>query len=75
MKVRRRHPIWSWVIHTPWVLAVIALLCLIGFFGSGSGNPILRRWIVRRLEKSTGASVELQSISIQWLSLRATLKG
>ncbi len=75
MKVRKRHPIWNWVIHTPWVLTVIAILCVIGFFGSGSGNPILRRWIVHRLEKATGARVDLDSISIQWISMRATLKG
>ncbi|HEY2545416.1 MAG TPA: translocation/assembly module TamB domain-containing protein [Candidatus Acidoferrum sp.] len=75
MKVRKRHPIWNWVIHTPWVLTVIGILCVIGFFGSGAGNPILQRWIVHRLQKATGARVELQSISIQWLSLRATLKG
>ena len=75
MKVRKRHPIWNWVIHTPWVLTVIAILCVIGFFGSGAGNPILQRWIVHRLEKATGGRVELQGISIQWLSLRTTLKG
>lgn len=75
MKVRKRHPIWTWVIHTPWVLTVIAILSLIGFFGSGSGNPILRRWIIHGLEKATGARVELQAISIHWLSLRGTLKG
>jgi translocation and assembly module TamB len=75
MKVRKRHPIWNWVIHTPWVLTVIAILCVIGFFGSGAGNPILQRWIVHGLEKATGARVELQSISVQWLSLRTTLKG
>jgi len=75
MKLRKRHPIWNWVIHTPWVLTVIAILCFIGFFGSGAGNPILQRWIVHGLEKATGGRVELQTISIQWLSLRTTLKG
>ncbi len=75
MKVRKRHPIWNWVIHTPWVLTVIAILCVIGFFGSGAGNPILQRWIVNRLEKVTGGRVELRAISIQWLSMRTTLKG
>ncbi|MGB2621842.1 MAG: translocation/assembly module TamB domain-containing protein [Candidatus Acidiferrum sp.] len=75
MKTRKRHPIWSWVIHTPWVLTVIAILSLIGFFGSGSGNPILRRWIVHRLEKAIGARVELRALSVRWLSLHATLKG
>jgi len=75
MKVRKRHPIWNWVIHTPWVLTVIAILCVIGFFGSGAGNPILQRWIVHRLEKATGGRVEMRAISIQWLSMRTTLKG
>ena len=75
MKARKRHPIWNWVIHTPWVLTVIGILCVIGFFASGAGNPILQRWIVHRLEKATGGRVELRSISIQWLSMRATLKG
>ena len=75
MKTRKRHPIWNWVIHTPWVLAVISILSVIGFFGSGAGNPILRRWMVHRLENATGGRVELDSISIRWLSLSATLKG
>ncbi|MGB2639783.1 MAG: translocation/assembly module TamB domain-containing protein, partial [Candidatus Acidiferrum sp.] len=57
------------------VLTVIAILSLIGFFGSGSGNPILRRWIVHRLEKAIGARVELRALSVRWLSLHATLKG
>src|SRR5690348_17268633 len=75
MKVRKRHPIWNWIIHTPWVLTVIGILSVIGFFGSGSGNPILQRWIVHGLEKATGGRVELRAISIQWLSLQTTLKG
>jgi len=75
MKVRKRHPIWNWVIHTPWVLTVIGILCVIGFFGSGAGNPILERWIVHRLEKATGGRVEVRAISIQWLAMRTTLKG
>jgi translocation and assembly module TamB len=75
MKSRKRHPIWNWVIHTPWVLTVLAILCVIGFFGSGAGNPILQRWIVHRLEMATGGRVELRAISIQWLSMRTTLKG
>ena len=54
MKVRKRHPIWNWVIHTPWVLTVIGILCVIGFFASGAGNPILQRWIVHRLGESDG---------------------
>jgi translocation and assembly module TamB len=75
MKPKKRHPIWNWVIHTPWVLTVIAILCVIGFFGSGAGNPILRRWIVHQLESATGGRVELRTLSIQWVSMRTTLKG
>ena len=70
-----RHPIWSWVIHTPWVLALLAILAVIVFFGSGAGNPILNRLIVHRLEALTGSRVELKSLSIRWLSMQATLKG
>jgi translocation and assembly module TamB len=75
MKRESRHPIWSWIIHTPWVLAVIAILATIAFFGSGAGNPFIRRLIVHRIESMTGGRTELQSISIRWLSLRLTLKG
>jgi translocation and assembly module TamB len=70
-----RHPVWSWIIHTPWVLAVLALLAVIAFFGSGAGNPIITRAILRRIQQSTGGRAELQGISIHWLSLRVSLKG
>lgn len=75
MKVRKRHPIWNWIIHTPWVLTVLAILCVIGFFGSGAGNPILRRWIIGGLENATGGRVEIDSISIRWLALRVSING
>lgn len=75
MKTKRRHPIWNWIIHTPWVLAVLALLAIIVFFGSGAGNPLLTRLLVSRLEKATGGKVELRALSIQWLAMRATIKG
>ena len=75
MKRQGRHPIWSWVIHTPWVLATIAILSVIAFFGSGSGNPLIRRFVVHRLELVTGGQVEVRAISIRWLSLEATLQG
>jgi hypothetical protein len=70
-----RHPIWTWVIHTPWVVAAIAILSVLAFFGSGAGNPLLRRVAVRRLQKVTGGRVEIRTLSIQWFSLGATLKG
>src|ERR1700733_3539985 len=75
MKREGRHPIWSWVIHTPWVLATLALLIVIVFFVSGAGNPLLRRLVVRRLQTITGSRVEVRTLSIQWLSLGVTLHG
>src|SRR6266850_7568953 len=75
MKRNTRHPIWSWIIHTPWVLAVLGILSVVAFFGSGAGNPLLTRLITHRLEVMTGGKVELRSLSIQWLAMRATLKG
>src|SRR6266849_8574984 len=75
MKRQTRHPIWSWIIHTPWVLTVIALLAVVVFFGSGAGNPLLSRLLVSRLERMTGGKVEFRALSIQWFSMRATVKG
>src|SRR5258708_5287499 len=75
MKRETRHPIWSWIIHTPWVLAVIALLAVMVFFGSGAGNPLLTRLLVSRLESMTGGKVELRMLSIHWFAMRATIKG
>jgi translocation and assembly module TamB len=75
MKRETRHPIWSWIIHTPWVLGVIAVLSIIVFFGSGAGNPLLSRLIVRRLELMTGGKVEFRALSVQWLAMRATIRG
>jgi translocation and assembly module TamB len=72
---KTRHPIWNWIIHTPWVLAVLAILSVIAFFGSGAGNPLLSRLIVHRLESMTGGKVELKSLSVRWLAMHATLKG
>jgi translocation and assembly module TamB len=75
MKQETRHPIWGWIIHTPWVLALIALLALIAFFGSGAGNPLLNRVITHRLEMIIGGRVELKALSVKWLAMRMTLKG
>ena len=75
MKRETRHPIWSWIIHTPWVLGVIAIIAVVTFFGSGAGNPLLSRAITHRLERMTGAKVELKGLSVQWLTMRAVLKG
>jgi translocation and assembly module TamB len=69
---------WRWLRHVAWVLAAKIFLIATGltiFFGSGLGNPILQRFLVRRLSAATGGRVELQSLSVHWLSLRATLRG
>jgi len=73
MNGRRRHPIWTWVIHTPWVLAVLAILGVILFFASGAGNPLIQRLLIARLEHATGGKVEFRSMSIRWLSMRVVL--
>jgi len=75
VKQRRRHPIWNWIIHTPWVLAVLAVLGVMIFFGSGAGNPMLQRLMISRLESSTGGKVELRAMSIRWLGMRVTIHG
>jgi translocation and assembly module TamB len=75
MRREGRHPIWSWVIHTPWVLATLATLAVIIFFASGAGNPLIQRYVMGRIQRATGTRVDLQSISIKWFSLQATLKG
>ncbi|HET8925701.1 MAG TPA: translocation/assembly module TamB domain-containing protein [Candidatus Acidoferrum sp.] len=75
MKRETRHPIWNWIIHTPWVLTVMGILAVIVFFGSGAGNPLLSRLITHRLETMTGGRVELKALSVQWLAMRTTLKG
>ena len=67
-----------WLRHVAWVSAVtlfLALTAVIFFFGSGAGNPLIRRVIIRRLQALTGGRVELRTVSINWLSLRATFKG
>jgi translocation and assembly module TamB len=75
MTARRRHPIWSWIIHTPWVVAVLCILAVIGFFGSGAGNPLIRRLVIQRVESITGRDVEVRTISIRWLAMGVTLRG
>lgn len=75
MKQQSRHPIWSWIIHTPWVLAVLTILGVVIFFGSGAGNPLIQRLVTSRLELMTGGKVELRGLSIQWLKMRVTISG
>src|SRR5712691_10032011 len=75
MKREARHPIWSWIIHTPWVLGVIAFLAVVVFFGSGAGNPLLSRLLVSRLELMSGGKVEFRALSIRCFAMRATIKN
>src|SRR6266480_7783603 len=73
---RRRK--WRWLRHVAWVLGAKIVLIVAGlmiFFGSGAGNPLLTRLLVSRLERMTGGKVALRALSIQWLAMRATIKG
>ena len=73
---RRRR--WRWLRHVAWVLGVKIVLITIAiavFFGSGAGNPLLRRLAVKRIQSATGARTEIRSLSVDWLALRVTLKG
>jgi translocation and assembly module TamB len=75
-QTRRRK--WRWLRHVAWVLGAKIVLIVTGliiFFGSGAGNPLLSRLLVSRLERMTGGRVELRALSIQWLAMRATIKG
>lgn len=73
---RRRK--WRWLRHTAWVLGINLFLIIAGviiFFGSGAGNPFLRRALIRKLHAATGGTAEVRSLSIEWLALRAKIKG
>src|SRR5882762_4085556 len=73
--VRRK---WRWLRHVAWVLGVkitLILLAVIIYFGSGAGNPLIRRFVNRRINSMTGGQTELGGLSIQWLSLRLSIKG
>src|SRR3984893_2371189 len=66
-----------WLRHVAWVSAVVVFLAvtaMVIFFGSGAGNPLIRREVIRRLQALTGGRVELRTVSVNWLSLRATFK-
>lgn len=67
-----------WLRHVAWILGAKIFLITLGlviFFGSGLGNPLLRRLLLRRIETVTGGRAEIRSVSIGWLSLRTTLEG
>jgi translocation and assembly module TamB len=67
-----------WLRHVVWVLAAKIFLIALGliiFFGSGLGNPLLRRLLLHRIEALTGGRAEIRTVSVGWLSLRTTIKG
>ena len=75
-ETRRRK--WRWLRHTAWVLGIkftLIALGLIIFFGSGAGNPFLKRVLIRRLNSTLGGWSEVESLSIEWMSLRAKIHG
>jgi translocation and assembly module TamB len=61
-----------WVLGT-WTLLGIALAVIA--LGSGLANPLLRRFLVSRLETLTGGQVEIRTVSVGWFSLNATVNG
>jgi translocation and assembly module TamB len=69
---------WRWLRHVAWVLGVKVTLILLGiaiFFGSGAGNPLIRRLAIRKINAMTGGQTEIRSLSVRWFSLEATVKG
>src|SRR5439155_7592852 len=69
---------WRWLRHVAWVLgAKVALIfiAVVVFFGTGAGNPLLRRLTIKRINSITGGQTEIRNLSIQWLSMSATVKG
>ncbi|GAC1676262.1 MAG: hypothetical protein PVS2B2_11830 [Candidatus Acidiferrum sp.] len=67
-----------WLRHVAWVLGVNIFLIAFGliiFFGSGLGNPLLRRLLLHRIETLTGGQAEIRTVSVGWLSLRTTIEG
>jgi translocation and assembly module TamB len=69
---------WRWLRHVAWILGIkIFLICavVVVFFGSGLGNPLLRRLIMRRVNVATGGRTELRTLSIGWFSKQVVLRG
>src|SRR5229473_1561978 len=67
-----------WLEHFFWVLGTWTLLGVaITVIGLGSGllNPVLRHFLVNRLQNLTGSRVEVRTVSIGWFSLTANVNG
>jgi translocation and assembly module TamB len=75
-QTRRRK--WRWLRHVAWVLGAkvtLIVIAVIVYFGSGAGNPLIRRLAIRRINSMTGGQTEIRSLSIRWLSLEASIRG
>ena len=78
MSEQPRRGNWRWLRHVAWVLVANITLVLVAgivFFGSGSAHPLIRRLAIRRINAITGGQTEIRSLSIQWLSLQASVTG
>jgi len=67
-----------WLEHLFWVLGTWTLLGVaITIIGLGSGllNPVLRHFLVNRLQNLTGSRVEMRTASVGWFSLNVTVNG
>jgi len=73
---RRKRILWLehlfWVLGT-WTLLGVAL-AIIGL-GSGLLNPVLRHFLVNRLQNLTGSRVEVRTVSVGWFSLNVNVNG
>jgi len=73
--IRRK---WRWLRRVAWVLGIkvaLILIAVVVFFGTGTGNPLLRRLAIKRINSITGGQTEIRNLSIQWLSMSVTIKG
>ena len=67
-----------WVEHALWMLGVWTIAAVAAgviALGSGLANPLLRHLLINRLQKLTGARVEVRTVSVGWFSLNATVNG
>src|SRR5258705_11686825 len=73
---RRKRILWLehffWVLGT-WTLFGVAI-AVIGL-GIRLFNPVLRHFLVNRLQRLTGSRVEVRTVSVGWFSLPVTING
>src|SRR5579863_7993272 len=67
-----------WLEHLLWVLGTWTLLGLalvVIALGSGLLNPVLRHFLVNRLQNLTASRVEVRTVSVGWFSLTVNVNG